>query len=74
MKKLAKIYFSEDITSAIFALVIFALAITMIVCHIVLGIRGVGLILELMLGACAWGLVCAVYKENKDDAAGHSDE
>lgn len=66
MKKFAKIYFSEDIVSAIFALVIFMLTITVIVGHIVIGISGVPLMLELILVAAATGLVWAVYKESKD--------
>jgi len=67
MKKLAKTFFSEDIVSAVLSLVIFLCVAIMIGWHIAIGMRGAGLVLELLLGVCAYGLVVAVYKENKKD-------
>ncbi len=68
MKRLVKTFFSEDIVSAVFSLVIFSCAAIMIGWHISIGIRGTGLVLELLLGIGSFGLVVAVYKENKEDA------
>lgn len=66
MKKLAKIYFSEDIVSAIFALFIFICVLSMLVGHTLIGISVAGFLLEAAFLCGSVGLVCAVYKENKD--------
>lgn len=68
MKKLINTYFSEDIVSAVFALVIFMCVAIMVSWHIALGIRGAGLVLELLFIPLACLLVRAVYKENKEDS------
>ena len=66
MKKLAKIYFSEDIAGAVFALIILVCVLSMLACHILIGISVVGFLFEAALLCSSVGLVCAVYKENKD--------
>ena len=65
MKKNITILFTGDIASAIFAVIIFGCVSFMTVAHFINGTRGMGLFLELCLVACAWGLIKAVYKENK---------
>ena len=65
MKKNITIFFTGDIASAILAIIIFGCISFMTVAHFVNGTRGMGLFLELCLVACAYGLIKAVYKENK---------
>lgn len=68
MKKNIVIFFSGDIMSAIFASIIFAGAFGMVFTHFFfLGIRGMGLFLEVMIAVAAWGLVKAVYSENRKE-------
>ena len=68
MKKNIAIFFSGDIMSAIFASVIFACAFGMVFTHFFfVGVRGMGLFLEILLAVAAWGLVNAVYSENRKE-------
>lgn len=68
MKKNIAIFFSGDIMSAIFASVIFACAFGMVFTHFFfVGVRGMGLFLEILLAVVAWGLVKAVYSENRKE-------
>ncbi len=73
MKRIIRTYFSEDIVSAIIALIIFISVAVMIGLHISIGVRGTGLIFEFMLALASCGLVIAVYKENKKEAKCHGE-
>ncbi len=69
MKKLIKTFFLEDTVSAVFALIIFVCYMVMFVSHIFHGLLSTGaFFLELLLGVGVYGLLWAVYSENKKDA------
>ena len=68
MKKNIVIFFTGDIISAIFASIIFACTFGIVFTHFFfVGVRGMGLFLEIMLAVAAWGLVKAVYSENRKE-------
>ena len=68
MKKNIVIFFTGDVMSAIFASIIFACVFGMVFTHLFfVGVRGMSLLLEIMLAVAAWGLVKAVYSENRKE-------
>lgn len=64
MKQIIKTYFSVDIASAVFALLVFLCTVCMLVSHLCIGAGAFAFFVEVVFCVMGWNLMAAVYDEN----------